>query len=92
MIVFSNHNITLSLAVASSILFTGCFDNTEASKPQVAKASISEESLGLRKTDLYSEGAETTGDETVYGKKTAGTSATFTRAFQDAPPMIPHDV
>jgi cytochrome c-type protein NapB len=51
----------------------------------------SEESLGLRKVDLYSENTVTP-DETQYGKDTAGTSKTINRAFQDAPPMIPHDV
>ncbi|MEA3554755.1 MAG: nitrate reductase cytochrome c-type subunit [Campylobacterota bacterium] len=86
------NKITLSLAVASSILLTGCNDSTEAAKPDVAKATITEASLGLRKTDLYSETAETVGEETNYGKATAGTSETITRAFQDAPPMIPHDV
>jgi len=72
--------ITLSLAVASSIFLAGC-SNT-----------ISEESLGLRKTNLYTEGGETTGDMTKYGKAQAGSSKTIARAFQDAPPMIPHDV
>ncbi len=73
--------ITLSIAVASSIFFAGCTANT-----------VSEESLGLRKTNLYTEGAETVGEETKYGKAAAGTSKTIARAFQDAPPMIPHDV
>ena len=72
--------ITLSLAVASSIFLAGC-SNT-----------ISEESLGLRETNLYTEGGETTGDMTKYGKAQAGSSKTIARAFQDAPPMIPHDV
>lgn len=72
--------ITLSLAVASSIFFAGCSN------------SVSEESLGLRKTNLYTEGAETVGEEAKYSKAAATTSQTITRAFQDAPPMIPHDV
>ncbi len=72
--------ITLSIVVASSIFLAGC-SNT-----------VSEESLGLRKTDLYSEATDTVGEETKYGTATAGTSKTISRAFQDAPPMIPHDV
>ena len=72
--------ITLSIAVASSIFLAGC-SNT-----------VSEESLGLRKTDLYSETKETVGEEAKYGMAMAGTSKTIARAFQDAPPMIPHDV
>ncbi|MEA3498641.1 MAG: nitrate reductase cytochrome c-type subunit [Campylobacterota bacterium] len=72
--------ITLSLTIASSIFMAGC------------TTTVSEESLGLRKTNLYTEEAETTGDETRYGSKAAGTSVKIERAFQDAPPMIPHDV
>jgi len=53
-------------------------------------ASVTEESLGLRKTDLYTEDT-TTGDKTMYGKGYAGSGYKIQRAFQDAPPMIPHD-
>ena len=72
--------ITLSIAVASSIFFAGC------------TSTVSEESLGLRKTNLYVEETETVGEQTKYSKAVAGTSKTIARAFQDAPPMIPHDV
>ena len=51
---------------------------------------VTEESLGLRKTDLYTE-ATTTGDKTMYGTGYAGSGYKIERAFQDAPPMIPHD-
>jgi cytochrome c-type protein NapB len=74
--------ITLSLAVASSIFFAGCSTTN----------TVSEESLGLRKTNLYTEGTNTVGEQTKYGKSAAGQSKMITRAFQDAPPMIPHDV
>jgi cytochrome c-type protein NapB len=52
---------------------------------------VSEESLGLRKVDLYSED-QATPDQTNYTQQVAGTSKTINRAFQDAPPMIPHSV
>ena len=81
--------ITLGITVASAIFISGC-NSTDASKPIVAKASISEESLGLRKTDLYTE-STTTGDKTMYGTGYAGSGYKIKRAFQDAPPMIPHD-
>ncbi len=74
--------ITLSIAVASSIFFAGC---TTAS-------TVSEESLGLRNTNLYTEGAETTGDETKYGTAAAGSGVFIERAFENAPPMVPHSV
>ena len=86
------NKITLSLVVASSIFLSGCHHGTEVSETKVAKPSITEESLGLRKTDLYSEKSETVGEETKYSKTYAGSGHKINRAFQDAPPMIPHDV
>ncbi len=56
------------------------------------KKEVTEAVLGLRKTDLYSEEAETTGMKTNYGTDAPGTSKRIERAFQDAPPMIPHSV
>ncbi len=55
-------------------------------------STVSEESLGLRKTNLYTEKAETAGEATTYSKAAAGSSKTFARAFENAPPMIPHDI
>ncbi len=73
--------LTLSITAAAT-LFIGCTSSN----------SVSEESLGLRKTSLYAEKAETTGDMTKYSTVEAGKSKTIARAFQDAPPMIPHSV
>lgn len=73
--------LTISIATLAAVFTVGC---------ATAAQTVSEESLGLRKTDLYSE-ATTTGDKTEYAKAAAGTSKKFDRAFQDAPPMIPHD-
>ena len=82
--------ITIGL-VTATLLFVGCTDSaTPAGSDGVGK-TVTEESLGLRKTDLYSEKAETFGDEAKYSKAAAGTSQRIKRAFQDAPPMIPHD-
>jgi len=79
--------IGLSIVAISVFFFIGC----NSSNTGVAEPTISEESLGLRKVDLYSEDAAKP-DGTQYCKKPAGASETFERAFQDAPPMIPHDV
>lgn len=73
--------IALGLTAAAAILIVGCANNQ----------TVSEESLGLRKTDLYTE-KSTTGDKTMYIKDAAGTSKYINRAFENAPPMIPHDV
>ena len=56
------------------------------------KKEITEVVFGLRKTDLYSEDADTVGEQATYSKAAPGTSQRIERAFQDAPPMIPHDI
>ena len=56
------------------------------------KKVVTEEVLGLRKTDLYSETDDTAGMKTNYISAAPGTSKRLERAFQDAPPMIPHSV
>ncbi len=86
------NKITISLAVASSIFFVGCNNTTKPAKTAVVKPTISEESLGLRKTNLYVEDSDTVGAKATYGTSYAGSGYKIKRAFQDAPPMIPHDV
>lgn len=56
------------------------------------KKVVTETALGLRKTDIYAEEAETTGMKAHYSDAAPGTSQRIARAFQDAPPMIPHSV
>ena len=80
--------ITIGL-VATAILMVGC-NKTTAKKPTQVVATITEASLGLRKTDLYSENT-TTPAKTEYATAQATTSKKIARAFQDAPPMVPHD-
>ena len=83
--------ITIGL-IAATLLFVGCNESATPAAGNTVKPTISEESLGLRKTNLYAEAAETEGDMTRYSTAAAGTSKKIKRAFQDAPPMIPHDV
>jgi len=74
---------TLIAATALTALFiTGC----------AFSSTVSEESLGLRNTDLYTEKSDTVGDKTSYGKVAAGESKMIDRAFENAPPMISHDI
>lgn len=77
--------------VAAALLMSGCVNEgaTTSSKAEVKK-TVSEESLGLRKTDLYTENS-TVASKTEYNTAQATTSTKIKRAFQDAPPMIPHD-
>ncbi len=74
--------IAFSLATAAAIFITGC---------TVAQKTYSEESLGLRKVDLYAENTVTP-DKTSYKEAAAGTSTKIERAFENAPPMVPHSV
>ena len=74
--------IAFSLATAAAIFVTGC---------SIAQKTYSEESLGLRKVDIYKENTVLP-SKTDYTKPAAGASTKIKRAFQDAPPMIPHDV
>lgn len=74
-------NMALGFFTAAAIFAAGC----------TANQTVSEESLGLRKTTIYDE-SNTTADKVMYGTAAAGTSKKIERAFQDAPPMIPHDV
>lgn len=81
--------IALSLVVASSFMFVGCLDANLNNK-EVAKPVIDDTSIGLRKVDLFSENSVTP-DRTQYSDTMPGSGKKFARAFQDAPPMIPHD-
>ena len=74
-------NLALGLATAAAIFVTGC----------ALTQTYSEESLGLRKVDLYTENSVVP-DKTDYTKPAAGASVKIERAFENAPPMIPHDV
>jgi cytochrome c-type protein NapB len=77
--------------VTAALLLTGCVSEEAKSTSKLAVAkTVTEESLGLRKTDIYTEDA-TIADKTQYRSAQATTSARIKRAFQDAPPMIPHD-
>ncbi len=77
-------------AIIALIFAVGCTATSQTNKAQLQK-EISEEELGLRKTNLYSED-DTVPDKREYSKDVAGTSKKIKRAFQDAPPMIPHSV
>lgn len=76
--------LTIALSSAAVLFTVGCATANNVS-------TVSEESLGLRKTTIYSE-SNTIGDKTMYSTEAAGASKKINRAFQDAPPMIPHSV
>ncbi len=86
-------NITLALSLGVAVLITGCTTDKAISNESVInvqKTKVTENSLGLRKTDIYAENT-TVAQKTEYGKDAPGTSQRFKRAYQNAPPMIPHN-
>lgn len=72
--------LALAITVATTILFAA---NT--------KNVIDDDSIGLRKVDLLSE-EKAAPDETKYGTAQPMSGYKIERAYQNAPPMIPHDV
>ncbi len=56
------------------------------------KKEVTEEALGLRKTNLYEESKDTEGVMADYSRPAPGQSTRFARAYVNAPPMIPHSV
>ena len=72
--------LALAITVATTILFA-------ASAPK----TVTEDSLGLRKVDIYSEDKAAPA-ETKYGTSAPMSGYKIERAYQNAPPMIPHDV
>ena len=82
-------SLTLGMAVAAAIFITGCANEKSVSNTTMSNEVVTEASLGLRKTTIYAENT-TSASKTEYVKDAPGTSTLFDRAFQDAPPMIPH--
>ena len=72
--------LTLAISLAASVLIAA---NT--------KNVIDEDSIGLRKVELLSE-EKAVPSETKYGTSQPMSGYKIDRAYQNAPPMIPHDV
>ena len=71
--------LTLAITLAASILMAA---NTK---------TIDDDSIGLRKVELLSED-KAAPSETKYGTSAPMSGYKIDRAYQNAPPMIPHDV
>ncbi len=72
--------LTLAITLATSLLMAA--NNTK---------NIDEDSIGLRKVELLSEDKAAPA-ETKYGTSAPMSGYKIERAYQNAPPMIPHDV
>lgn len=82
-------SIIVATSMAALISF-GCAASSDGTASTVSNESS--QSLSLRKGDAFSESADMVGAKTQYSDKAPGTSTKIERAFQDAPPMIPHSV
>lgn len=87
----------LSAVAFAGIVLAGCTTGGTAQKaapvdPVINNPKIyTEEELGLRKTDLYTEDEvyAATGE---YNQNAPGSGKYYERAFENAPPMVPHSV
>lgn len=68
-----------------ALVLAGCQSGADRSGDDF----VTEESLGLRKTDLYSENT-TEGDQGVFDAGAPGQGIVMERSFENAPPLIPH--
>ncbi len=92
--------MTIALA-AATLLLVGCNGansepaktpvKTDTAPKEVVKPVLDETKLGYRKADLLDEDAVVP-PPVEYTDAAPGTSKRFKRAYQDAPPMIPHSV
>jgi len=73
--------LTLSIVAAALVSTIGF----------AATKTIKDDNIGLRQGNLLSED-KVVGDETKYRTDPAGSSVKIKRAFENAPPMISHDV
>ena len=80
--------LVLGLSACADKGETSAVKKTEATN---AKTVLTEEELGLRKEDLYTEkGIHPVKAE--YIKAAPGTAKRFERSYENAPPLIPHSV
>ena len=74
----------------SAVLVTALLGVTLSAANNTPKKLIDADSIGLRKASVEGENAIAP-EKTNYTKSTPGSGYKIKRAYQDAPPMIPHD-
>lgn len=84
-------NKLIVLVVLLVVVVGGWYFATSETQETIHKATITEESLGLRKTSLYTE-KKTVASKTEYTGMSPGMSERYERAYTNAPPMIPHSI
>ena len=81
--------ITIGLATAG-LLLVGCGEAATPTQKANVAPTITSEQLSYRNTSLTDE-KDTATPSVKYSDAAPGTAKRIKRAFQDAPPMIPHD-
>ena len=97
--VLTKLGISTAVAASAFLLFTGCGAEQAAPakaeakvvKQEVVKPLVSDKQLSYRNVDLEDE-TTIVPPKVEYTDAAPGTSKVFKRAYQDAPPMIPHSV
>ncbi len=91
--------ITTALSAALVLTLSACADKgSQGSSVKIDEQElnsnhspiVTEEELGLRKENLYTE--DTKPVKAVYTKAAPGTAKRFDRSYMNAPPLIPHSV
>ena len=72
-----------------AVMFSSCGGDSSTEKTDGVK-SVDENTLGLIKSDVHSDDETLLGAMPEYSKAAPGTAEKMERAFENAPPMIPH--
>ena len=82
----------LLTSIIAAMILVSCGSNEEANKDVAdgAKSEASANKLGLIDTDVASDAGNALSQMPQYSTAAAGTAEKIDRAFENAPPMIPH--
>ena len=80
----------LVLGFISAIMFSSCSSEDGNSESTDGVKSVDENTLGLIKSDVQNDDETLLGAMPEYSKSAPGTAEKIERAFENAPPMIPH--
>ena len=80
----------LIFSVLIAVLFFSCNDGVKNHEDSNTAKAVDETTLGLIKSDVQSSDENLLGAMPQYSMQAPGTSERIERAFENAPPMIPH--
>ena len=80
----------LIFGFVASLMFSSCGGGDNSGENTSDVKSVKEETLGLIKSDVHSDDENLLGAMPQYSTNAPGTAEKIERAFENAPPMIPH--